>query len=370
MKEEKLRVLSKNICEYSIEVQQGDNVLIELTDMDHVLANFLIEDIVRLGGNPIVKTNQSKVWNSLYKNANDELWNLLLDEGLSIMRQIQGYISIQNVENAFGFTDIPQERILNARRILRPITDHRVNNTKWVVLRYPNASMAQSASMATQVFEDFYFDVCTMDYSKMEKAAQPLVELMQKTDRVLIQSGNGTCLDFSIKDIPAVACCGKRNIPDGEVFTAPIKDSINGTIYFNTPTVYNNENFSDIILNFRNGKIVDAFGSNASALNTILDSDDGARYIGEFALGFNPYITRPMCNILFDEKIAGSFHLTPGNCYDEADNKNKSSIHWDMVLIQTPEYGGGSIFFDDVLIRKDGLFVLPELEGLNPNNLK
>jgi aminopeptidase len=179
-----------------------------------------------------------------------------------------------------------------------------------------------------------------------------------------------TDLEFSIDGIPAMPCDGKRNIPDGEVYTAPVRDSLNGTIRYNTPTVYQGVSHQNIFFRFENGKIVEAESNNTEHLNRVLDSDEGARYIGEFAIGFNPYIHEPMKDILFDEKIAGSLHLTPGNAYDVAFNGNRSQIHWDLVLIQRPEYGGGEIWFDDVLIRKDGLFVLPELEGLNPENLK
>ena len=162
---------------------------------------------------------------------------------------------------------------------------------------------------------------------------------------------------------------GDHNIPDGEVFSCPVRDSVEGVIQYNAPTVYQGVSFDDIRLEFEKGKIVNATSNNTKRLNEILDSDAGARYIGEFAIGFNPYITEPMRDILFDEKIAGSFHFTPGQAYEEADNGNKSQVHWDMVCIQRPEYGGGEIIFDGELIRKDGLFVKEELESLNPDAL-
>lgn len=229
--------------------------------------------------------------------------------------------------------------------------------------------MAQLANTSTEAFEDFYFDVCNLDYSKMDRAQDPLAELMRNTDKVRIV-GPGTDLSFSIKNIGAEKCSGQKNIPDGEVYTAPVRDSVNGTIAYNTPTLYNGVTFENIKFRFENGKIVEATGSDTKRLNEILDADEGARYIGEFAIGFNPYILTPMKDILFDEKIAGSLHFTPGQAYDVTDNGNRSSIHWDLVLIQRPEYGGGEIYFDDRLIRKDGIFVIPELAALNPENLK
>jgi aminopeptidase len=228
--------------------------------------------------------------------------------------------------------------------------------------------MAQQAEMSTEGFEDFYFKTCTLDYDRMSKAMDPLVSLMQRTDRVRLV-GPGTDLRFSIKGIPIIKCDGALNIPDGEVYTAPVKDSVNGTIQYNAKTLYQGKVFENILLKFKDGKIVEASSSNTKALNAILDTDEGARYIGEFAIGVNPYVTKAMLDTLFDEKITGSIHFTPGNSYNDAYNGNRSTVHWDMVLIQTPEWGGGEIYFDDALIRKDGRFVLRELEGLNPERL-
>ena len=229
--------------------------------------------------------------------------------------------------------------------------------------------MAQLANMSTEAFENFYFDVCNLDYAKMDRAMGPLEALMNRTDKVRLVAP-GTDLTFSIKGIGAKKCSGHRNIPDGEVFTAPVRDSINGTIAYNTPSIYSGITFENMVFTFENGRIVKAESNDTQRLNEILDMDEGARYIGEFSLGFNPHILHPMKDILFDEKIAGSLHFTPGQAYEETDNGNRSSVHWDLVLIQRPEYGGGEIWFDDVLIRKDGLFVIPELEQLNPEHLK
>ena len=245
----------------------------------------------------------------------------------------------------------------------------RVANTKWVILRYPNPSMSQLAGMSTEAFEDFYFNVCNLDYAKMYKAMDALKTLMDKTDRVRITAQN-TDISFSIKGLNAVKCSGECNIPDGEIYTAPVKNSVNGRITYNAPSINQGLKFENVSLLFKDGKIVEATGNYTEKLNEIFDTDEGARYVGEFALGVNPYIDKPIGDILFDEKISGSIHFTPGQCYDEADNGNHSAIHWDLVLIQTPEFGGGEIYFDDVLIRKDGRFVIPELFALNPENLK
>jgi aminopeptidase len=253
-------------------------------------------------------------------------------------------------------------------RIMKPVIDHRVNKTKWVVLRWPTSAMAQQASMSTEAFEDFYFRVCTLNYSRMRPGMKVLADLMRATDQVHIK-GPGTDLHFSIKGIGAKECGGQFNIPDGEVFSCPVRDSVEGVVQYNAPTVYLGASFDNIRLVFKRGRIVEATSNNTARLNQILDSDAGARYIGEFAIGFNPYVLEPMRDILFDEKIAGSFHFTPGQAYEECGNGNKSQVHWDMVCIQRPEYGGGEILFDGKVIRKDGLFLPKALHKLNPDYL-
>jgi aminopeptidase len=247
---------------------------------------------------------------------------------------------------------------------LRPLQDQRVQKTKWVVLRWPTPAMAQLAGMSTEAFEDFFFKVCTLDYRKLQPGMKALKTLMEKTDKVQIK-GPGTDLQFSIKEISAIICGGDRNIPDGEVFSCPVKDSVQGHVTFNAPSIYQSTAFDNIRLDFRDGKIVAATSNETQKLNAVLDSDPGARYIGEFSLGCNPYIMRPMRDILFDEKIAGSFHFTPGQAYQEADNGNRSQVHWDMVCIQRKDYGGGEIYFDGQLVRRDGEFLPAQLRSLN-----
>ncbi|MEG0663038.1 MAG: aminopeptidase, partial [Anaerovoracaceae bacterium] len=277
--------------------------------------------------------------------------------------------AVRGSDNSSELADVPSEKLNLYSNILRPVLDYRVNETKWVVLRYPNNAMAQLAGTSLERFSDFYFDVCTLDYKKMDQAMDALVSLMNKTDKVRLV-GPGTDLQFSIKDIPAVKCSGERNIPDGEVYAAPVRDSVNGIISYNTPSEEQGFTYENIVFEVKDGKIVKATANNSERINQLLDTDEGARYFGEFAIGVNPYILHPMKDTLFDEKICGSFHLTPGAAYEDAFNGNKSAVHWDLVMIQREDYGGGEIWFDDVLIRKDGIFVVKELEGLNPENLK
>lgn len=371
MRDARLQKLAESLVGHSINVQPGENVLIDMIGSERELAKCLVEEVARRGGRPFVETSDRGVLRAMLLNATEEQIKLWAAFDLQRMKAMQGYIAIRSGGNVNALADVPSDKMrLYDMHYRHPIhSEQRVKHTKWVVLRYPNDAMAQLANMSTEAFEDFYFDVCNLDYGKMDQAMNPLEALMKKTDRVRIVSP-GTDLTFSIKGIGASKCAGERNIPDGEVFTCPLRESVQGTIAYNTPSVYSGVTFEQITFTFKDGKIVEATSNNTDKLNEILDTDEGARYIGEFSLGFNPYILHPMKDTLFDEKIAGSLHFTPGQAYEETDNGNRSAVHWDLVLIQRPEYGGGEVYFDDVLIRKDGRFVLPELVQLNPENLK
>ncbi|MFK7695260.1 aminopeptidase [Paenibacillus sp. HJGM_3] len=371
MRDPRLQTLARNLVQYSVNVKPGEKIWIDMIGGERELAKCLVEEVHARGGYPFVELSDKSVLRSVLTSVTAEQLELWKELDLNRMSQMDGYIAVRSGDNVNELSDVPQEKNdMYQRLYYKPVhLEQRVKKTRWVVLRYPSPSMAQLASMSTEAFENFYFDVCNLDYSKMDAAMDPLAALMERTDRVRLVSP-GTDLTFSIKGLPARKCSGHRNIPDGEVFTAPVRDSVNGVISYNTPSVYAGFTFENIKFRFENGKIVEATANDTARLNAILDADEGARYIGEFSLGFNPYILHPMKDTLFDEKIAGSLHFTPGQAYEDCDNGNRSSIHWDIVLIQRPEFGGGEVYFDDVLIRKDGLFVVPELLGLNPDRLK
>jgi aminopeptidase len=341
-------------------------VLVEAFDIPAEFTALLVRAIAEAGGIPLCLTKQNRVLRELYRHASEEQMRFWGEIERRQMEGVAAYVGVRGSHNATELADVPHEKMELYQRLLwQPVhTQVRVPRTRWVVLRWPTPSMAQQARMSTESFEDFYFDVCTVDYQAMAKAMAPLQERMQRTDRVRIV-GPGTDLRFSIKGIPAVGCAGERNIPDGEMFTSPVRGSVEGVLSVNTSSLYQGVVFEGIRLEFRQGRIVDARANHADRLNRILDSDDGARYIGEFSLAFNPRIREPMMDTLFDEKIAGSFHFTPGQAYDEADNGNRSQVHWDLVTIQRPEHGGGEIWFDGELVRKDGEFTARELKGLN-----
>ncbi|SCZ80720.1 aminopeptidase [Acidaminobacter hydrogenoformans] len=367
----RINQLAKNLVQYSCNVQPGEKVMIQsVGESPKPLVKALVREVHAAGGYPFVELKDSVLTREIVMQGKEEHFKLWEEVDLYKMRQMDAYIGITGPDNVNEMADVPSDQMrLYMEKYLSNLTNERVNNTKWVVLRYPNSAMAQLASTSLEKFESFYFDVCNLDYGKMSKAMDALVARMEKTRDVRIV-GSGTDLSFSIGDIPVIKCAGENNIPDGEVFTAPVKDSVNGVISYNCPAVYNGFTYENIVLRFENGKIIDATANDTEKINQVFDTDEGARYVGEFAIGVNPYILKPMKDTLFDEKIMGSFHFTPGRAYEDASNGNASAIHWDLVCIQTPEYGGGEIYFDGELIRKDGRFVAEDLKVLNPENLK
>ena len=365
--------LADGLVNYSCGVQPGEKVLVECIGFDAFpLVHELTRVATRAGGIVFTNFRHDRLLRQFLHEADEAQIKAQAKYDLARMKEMQCYIGVRGTPNTMEMGDTPVEKLkLWNKYYNEPVHMRtRVPKTRWVVLRWPNDSMAQNAHKPLYVFEDFYFDVCNLDYRKMSKAMDPLKALMESTDRVQIKAP-GTDLTFSIKGLPAIKCDGHVNIPDGELFTAPVKHSINGTIRFNTPSLFEGTVFENITLTFKAGKIVEAdAGANSEKLNGILDRDPGARFVGEFSFGFNPHIKDAMLDTLFDEKIAGSLHMALGNSYDECPNGNKSSIHWDIVLIQRPEHGGGEVRFDGKSVRQDGIFVPKELKGLNPDRLK
>ncbi len=371
MLDPRMTKLAEVLIHYSTAIKPGDKLLIEAIDAPPEMTCELIRVARVAGAEPLVTLKNNRILRSLIMHSSEEQMGLIADVEAFRMERVDAYIGLRGSLNIAELSDIPtdghkryQEHVMKKVHL-----DIRVPSTRWVVLRWPLPAMAQQANTSTESFEDFYFSVCTLDYVRMGEAMKPLVRRMEAVDQVKIV-GPGTELTFSIKGIPVVPCSGRLNIPDGEVFTAPVRDSVNGVLQYNARTVFQGVVYDGIRFEFERGKIVKATSSDTERLNKVLDTDEGSRYIGEFAIGVNPFVTEPMLDTLFDEKIAGSFHFTPGNAYDRADNGNRSSIHWDIVCLQDAQHGGGEIWFDGELIRKDGLFVVDDLDPLNPDNLK
>lgn len=379
MKQADLNLLAHQFMLNAVKVERGQNIWIEYCGDDaKKLADLCAEKVLEIDANPfMVDAGSGFINNTIGAMSPQEIeqWGI---DNLAKMRTMQGYIRIRDEEN-LGHIAISNTVKEDYKKANRLVTDYRVNNTRWLLVSMPNSYFAQRCKMALTEFEEFYKKACLVNYDEMSKASDPLVKLLAEGKKVRLYSpAQDTDLTFSIENIPAVPCVGKRNIPDGEVYTAPVRNSVNGTITFTKPS-YEGESFEYAKLTVKNGRIEKAEAENderTAVLNHILDADtnagggDGSRYFGEFAINFHPHILHPVGITLFDEKIAGGIHLAAGNCYDLAPNGNFSVNHWDMVHIQRPEYGGGEIWMDDVLIRKDGLFVCKDLLNLNPEELK
>jgi aminopeptidase len=367
LRDPRINQLAEVLVNYSTRVKKGDIVLISASGFE---AAPLVKELYALclkKGAKYVEYDFSlpEINRLFYNTASKEQVSWFPQHKLEFMKQVTVFIAISAANNSMVMANANQANMIAYSRLLRPIQDWRVKHTRWVVTRFPTHGGAQEAKMSLEEYEDYVFSACCIDWAAESRKQDKLKKLMDKADRVRIKASD-TDLNFSIGGLPGIKCDGRFNIPDGEVFTAPVRDSVEGYITYNCPTIYQGKEFSGIRLEFKKGRIIKAecTGMNEE-LNKILDSDEGARYIGEFAIGVNPGIRRPMRNILFDEKIFGSIHFTPGQCYDECDNGNKSAVHWDMVKLLS---GDGEIWFDDKLIQKDGLFVPKELSCLNPED--
>ncbi len=372
MRDPRLQKLAETLVNYSVEAKEGQHVLIRGHVSTKPLLLELVKEVKKIKAHPYVELMDDDISREVALATSEERLDMLVSWKTKQYNDIDCSIAVYADENDYSSVDVPVETKLMTAKKMRPLSDIIVNTKKWVLLNYPTQTLAHKAKMSYEQFYNYCMDVSLVDYSKMDSAFVVLKELMDKTNKVKI-TGPGTDLEFSIKGIDSEPCSGQCNIPDGEIYTAPVKTKVNGTITYNTPSGYQGNVYEKVSLTFKDGKIIKAECANTAdneRLNKIFDTDEGARYVGEFAIGVNPLITKPMGDILYDEKIAGSIHFTPGQAYEgPADNGNKSSVHWDLVLIQTQEFGGGEIYFDDLLIRKDGMFVLESLLGLNPENL-
>ena len=371
--DERITKLAEKILKNSVELKKGEKIYIEaFSESTKDLFNEFIRIAAKMGAIPFYFYNDNSFVKNLVENSNPNQIEQYAKWHAGLMDEMDCYVAVRGYDDLFALSDIAPAKMKAYNQIYYNMVhfDRRIAKTRWCVMRYPNDTMAAVSKMSRKALEDFFFEACLVDYKKMGKAMKPLKDLMDKTDKVRIKGPN-TDLEFSIKGLKAIVCDGKMNIPDGEVYTAPVKNSINGHIQFNTDTVYGGTFYSNVYLEFKDGKIIKAESrANNDKLQKQINVDEGARYMGEFAIGVNPYIRKEMLDILFDEKIACSLHMAIGNSYnDETFNGNRSSVHWDLVLIQDKAHGGGEIWFDDKLVRKDGLFVLPELKKLNPGHL-
>ncbi|MCA9737679.1 MAG: aminopeptidase [Gemmatimonadetes bacterium] len=359
--------LADNLVNFSLGVQPGERVLLDFRGRStEGLLGAMISAVTRAGGVPFPLFG-TDAWHARFLEAAGESQvDSFGSVHETLMREMQCYVRVNGTDNPFDLADVPDE----ARRwereyyMQRVHLNLRVPKTKWVVLRYPGDSMAQQARRSRASFADLYYDVCNLDWERFSRAMDPLADLMRKTNQVRL-TAKDTDVTLSIKDIGVVKCDGHMNIPDGEVFTAPVKDSVNGVITYNAGALYAGTSWDWIRLTYKDGKIVDIEASNdVDKLREIFATDPGASYMGEFSFGLNPGLHEAIKDTLFDEKIYGSFHTALGQCYDTAENGNRSAIHWDLVCIQTERYGGGNVWFDGQLVRENGHWIHPDLRDV------
>ncbi len=365
MNDPRIGLFAEVLVDYSTRVKKSDVVLISAAGLE---AMPLVKELYALclaRGAKYVEYSFSvpEIDRNFYDCANKQQLNYFPQHKLDFYKTLTVYIGISAGNNSMVMANTRQDAMVAYQKLTRPLVDQRVKHTRWVVTRYPTHAAAQEARMSLDEYEDYLFSACCIDWKAESRKQDKLKKLMDAAKQVRIVAPD-TDLRFSIEGLPGIKCDGRLNMPDGEVFSAPVRNSVQGYITYNCPSIYQGKEYNGVRFEFKDGRIVKASaGSDMTAsLNRILDTDEGARYIGEFAIGVNPGIRRPMRNILFDEKIFGSIHFTPGQAYDECDNGNRSAVHWDLVRILSD----GEIWFDDVLIQKNGRFVHRNLLELNP----
>jgi aminopeptidase len=371
MRDSRIDQLATLLVNHSCSLGAGEKVLIEAIGIPAEMVVSLVRAARAAGAIPLVHLKDDQIIRAQCLGCDEPSVRLMADCELYTLRQMDAFIGLRGFANIGELADVPHEKMRCVwEHYLRPVhLQQRNRHTKWVFTRWPTPAAAQRAGMSTEALEDYYFRACLVDYGRMEQAMSPLAELMARTDTVRLLGPGDTDVSFSIRGIPACLFTGYHNVPDGELMIAPIRDSVRGRIHYNVPSTFYGTTFRDIRFEFRDGRIVVASCNHTEKLHAILDQDEGARYIGEFAFGCNPLVARRIDDSLIDEKMRGTVHLTPGNAYRECDNGNRSSIHWDLIVDQTPECGGGTVFFDGVPIRENGRFVLSELQTLNPENM-
>jgi aminopeptidase len=359
--------MARTIVRYSLEVRPGERVLLDFRGTSTLdLLRETVEEVTRAGGIPFPLVGDDSVSARFLRHAAEEQvrsWGGIHEV---LIRQMQCYVRVNGTDNPFDTADIPEAaQRWEREHYMKPVhLEYRVKNLKWVVLRYPSHSMAQQARMSREAFAALYYDVCMLDWERFSRAMDPLKSLMERTDKVRL-TAKDTDVTFSIRGVGVVKCDGRMNLPDGEVFTAPVRDSVEGVITYNAGSIYAGTSWDWIRLTFRRGRIADIEASNdVDKLRKIFATDEGASYMGEFSFGLNPRLHRPMKDTLFDEKIYGSFHTALGQCYETTENGNRSAIHWDLVCIQTPAYGGGNVWLDGQLVREDGNWIHPALRDV------
>lgn len=355
MVDERIVEVAKLLVDYCTRTKNGDRVLIRTGVPARDLALEVFKHVLHRGGHPWIRTDMPGATYLFYKHASEEQLASLPEHELAEIKNTDVYISLGAPLNVKELASIDPARISTRLKTMKPVSDWRVERTRWVVFACPTNALAQEAEMPLQEFEDFVFNACLIDWKEVSGKLHVLKQHVDATDKVKIVAPD-TQLEFSIKGRNSIVGDGEKNMPDGELFTSVIEDSVNGYIRFDVPAIWYGNIVEDINLTFNHGEVTEAkAGKNQPFLEKILATDDGARRIGEFGIGFNYGITRSIKNILFDEKIGGTIHLALGRGYKEALSQNESAVHWDMIKDLRRD---AEIYFDGKLVMKNGKWII------------
>lgn len=347
--------LAKVMLDHSVAIKPREKVLITTSDLGLPLAKAVYIETLKRGAYPMLDIAISGTDYDFYHLAND--WQLLHVPEQIVKAKIDwadAYVRIVADDNLKSLSEIDPARLTKRAKLIRPLMDPMIDSDRWILTYYPTDAMAQEAGMSLSSLRDFYFDSVLVDYKKMKNELKALEKVMDEGSTVHMV-GRMTDLIVNIKGRLAQACFGERNIPDGECFLAPVTDGVNGEVYFELATLAYGHEVSGIHLEFKDGKVINAKAERGEeALLKMLETDPGARYLGEFAIGANFKITRGMLNTLFDEKIGGTVHMALGRAYKEkrGGGENESAIHWDIV--KDMRSAGSTLIIDDRVVLKDG----------------
>lgn len=354
MADPRVTKLASILVHHSVRVKKGELIVINSSSEAAPLALECYKLILKAGGIPSVNFSMPRFAYTYYKYAKPHQLNCFPKVAKFEAENLKGMINIGAPFNTKEFSNIDPKKIVLRRRVTNPISEI-ILNKKWVGCDYPTNALAQDADMSLEEFEDFLFNATNIDWNKESKKQDKIKAVLDKGKRVRILADD-TDLTFSIKGRTAIKCYGEHNMPDGEVFLAPVEKTTEGFIHYSFPVIYNGREVSGVTLKFKKGKVVDAKAlKNEKFLKAMINTDKGSKYLGEFGIGMNPNITKFIKNILFDEKILGSVHLALGRAYKEGGGVNQSALHWDMIKDLR---NGGRVYIDDKLMHKNGRWLV------------
>lgn len=355
MRDPRVAKVAQILVDYSTEVKEDEVVLIYTFEGAKPLFLAVYREVVRRNPKEIISDIRFEEMDEIFfQEADDIQLDRFPSLDMSQMEHTDVWIGLRAYANTRRLTSVDPRKVGRRSKVLRPIQRERVENTRWVLTVFPTEALAQEADMSLSEFEDFYYRSVDIDWRKLSQEQEEIRELFQKGQEVTIKAED-TDLTMRIEGRTVVNADGKMNMPDGEVFTTPLEDSVNGHIKYTYPAIYSGREVDGVELWFEDGEVVQAKATKGEEfLLEMLATDEGAKRLGEVAVGNNFAIDRFVKNILFDEKIGGTVHLALGASYKETGGKNESAIHWDMI--KDLRYGG-EIYLDGELIQKDGVWV-------------